>query len=202
MPPATLWCFCFLQKKLVLLLLPAAHYWYFLRQQITVSFGSTMLLPPALPCLKVEAPCLLLLAGKPSLLFLLVAPRTVESGTVSTQAFSSENLQQHALSTKAGCECPIKTPKLLGIGGYDLNLLTSCVGGPSKDGERRQDPPLCEDVLWQPSTYSWEDTGTTQDIPQGEGSKATPSCHSLFALGLNRASPRSAEGCCRGVRFH
>ena len=89
--------------------------------------------------------------------------------------------------------------------GVRSDLHASYVGGPSEDGERRSDHPLCEDVLWYPSTYLWEDeTGTTRDIPQGEGGEQGDPHATLvrtwLAQGTHRG-PRKVVAEREGVRF-
>ena len=86
---------------------------------------------------------------------------------------------QHALKTKAGCECVAHVLQTLtdldpeatvisidGVGVYDLITRNAML----EDEGRRSDPPLREMFLRQPIHILWEDEmGVTQSIPQGEG---------------------------------
>ena len=90
---------------------------------------------------------------------------------------------QHALSTKAGCECvahilqsmtdldPDTTiTSIDGVGAYDLISRNAMLDGLLQMDGGDQIIPFVRMFYGGPSTYLWEDEmGTTQYIPQGEG---------------------------------
>ena len=107
---------------------------------------------------------------------------------------------QYALSTKAGCECVAHIMQTLtdqdaeatvvsidGVGAFDLISRRAVLEGLLRMEKGDQILPFVR--MFYASTFLWEDeTGTTRDIPQGEGGEqGDPLMPFLFALGLHRA---------------
>ena len=89
-----------------------------------------------------------------------------------------------------------------GVGAYDLISRRAMLEGLLRMEKGDQIIPFVRMFCGSPSTYLWEDeTGTTRDIPQGEGGEqGDPLMPLLFALGLHRALTAVRGGCCRARR--
>ena len=113
---------------------------------------------------------------------------------------------QYALTTRCGCECIAHTAQALtdadpeatvlsidGIGAFDLisraAMLTALKAAPGCDRAL----PFVRQFYGRPSSYIWEDGGTTHEIRQGEGvNRETPSCRrGLHWASTELSSPRS-----------
>ena len=127
---------------------------------------------------------------------------------MATEVEKAHSTFQCALSTKAGCECVANIMQTLTD--QDAEAIMVSIDGSGRtickqcwraccDGEGRSDPPLVNTFLWQSIDFWGDETGTSQDIPQGEGGEQGDTLMPLlFALGL--PPPRSGESCCRARR--
>ena len=130
----------------------------------------------------------------------LVARTTAKQ--VSKKVEEATGPFQHALTTKAGCECVAHILHTItdldnratvvsidGVGAYDLISRNAMMEGLLRMEQGDQILPFVRCFYGSPSTYLWEDeTGNVQDIPQGEGGEqGDPLMPLLFALGLHGA---------------
>ena len=119
---------------------------------------------------------------------------------VAKKAEKATSPFQHALSTRAGCECVAHIVQAVtdqdvnatvvtidGVGACDL-ISRNAMLETLEDGRRRSDPPVCAVVLWDPIHVSVDEMGNTQEIPQGEGGEqGDPLMLMLFSLGEHPA---------------
>ena len=125
-----------------------------------------------------------------------ISKQVIEKVEAATAPF------QHALSTKAGCECVAHVLQTLtdldpeatimsieGVGAYDLISQNAMLLGLLQMEGGDQIFPFMRCFFGNPSTHLWEDEmGITQCISQGEGGEqGDPLMPLLFALGQHGA---------------
>ena len=83
----------------------------------------------------------------------------------------------HILQTLTDLDLEATVVSTDGVGAYDLISRNAMLEGLLRNEGGDQILPFVRCFCGSPSTYLWEDEmGVTQHFPQGEGSKATPSC--------------------------